>query len=80
MLWDSVLIWGIVLGVSHDLCTLHFNYTRLLTVFRIYLHFHVIYIFGMSYFFAQILNKCRLFSLAPYFPPPKVNLMASSHV
>ena len=44
MLWDAVHIWGILLGVSHDLCTLPFNYTKLLTVSRIYVHFSVIYI------------------------------------
>lgn len=46
-----------------------------------YMYTFVLFIsFGMSYFFAQILNKCHLFFLDLYFPPPKVNLMASSHV
>lgn len=56
------------------------SFTKLLSSFQ-NMSAPSLYHFGISYFFAaQILNKCHLFSLALYFPPPKVNPLASSHV
>ena len=80
MLWDAVHIWGILLGVSHDFAP-YLLTTLNCSQFPEYMYTFLLFIsFRISYFFAQILNKCHLFSLALYFPPPKVNLMASSHV
>lgn len=63
MLWDCSH-GGFSWGVYRDPWTLHFSYTGLLTVSRIYVRFHAICVILNVLFLCSSSYKCHLFSLA----------------